>query len=110
MNIAFKTKKLGKTLSKEAAIKAAYGKLARRIMRRMAVLAAAQSLADVSHLPPERCHELKGDRKGTFAVDLDGNNRLVFEPDHDPVPVADGGGIDLQQVTAVKILGMKDYH
>jgi len=45
-----------------------------------------------------------------LAVDMDGNNRLIFEPDHDPVPVADGGGIDLQQVTAVKILGVEDYH
>jgi proteic killer suppression protein len=49
-------------------------------------------------------------RLAVLAVDLDGNNRLIFEPDHDPVRVADGDGIDLQQVTAVKILGMKDYH
>ena len=43
-----------------------------------------------------------------LAVDVVGNNRLIFEPCDDPVPVADG--IDLQQVTAVKILGVEDYH
>lgn len=110
MNIAFKTKRLGKMLSSEAAIQAAYGKLARRIMRQMAVLHAAPTLAEVSHLPPQRCHELTGNLRGTFAVAVDGNNRLLFKPDHDPVPDTGDGGIDLQQVTAIKILSVEDYH
>jgi hypothetical protein len=43
-------------------------------------------------------------------VGVDGNNRLIFALDHDPVPVTDDGGIDHQQVTEIKILRVEDYH
>ena len=53
---------------------------------------------------------LKGDRKGTFAVLLQNPLRLIFEPDHEPVPVKEDGGIDLTAVTAITILEITDYH
>lgn len=37
-------------------------------------------------------------------------NRLIFIPDHDPVPRKDDGGIDLAQVTKITILEITDYH
>jgi proteic killer suppression protein len=39
-----------------------------------------------------------------------GANRLVFEPDHDPIPTLEDGGIDQSAVTRIKILEVVDYH
>lgn len=110
MIIDFKTKKLEKTFNSKKALQAEYGKNTRFIMRRMKVFYAASVLAEISHLPPERRHELTGQMKGTFAVDLKHPFRLLFKPAHNPVPLLDDGGIDLHQVNAITILTVEDYH
>jgi len=76
----------------------------------MAVLLSAASLADIPTVPPERCHAMKGDRKGQYAVNVVHPYRLVFEPDHDPVPRSADGGVDLAAVTAIVIIEVVDYH
>ena len=76
----------------------------------MSVLSNARTLELVPKTPPERCHQLKGSRKGEFAVDLDKTLRLVFKPNHDQIPRLDDGGIDLNGVTAIEILDVMDYH
>ena len=53
---------------------------------------------------------LSGDRKGLFAVDLEHPFRLEFKPNHDPVPLKEDGGVDLDEVTAVTIMAVEDYH
>ena len=60
--------------------------------------------------PPERRHQLVGDRDAQLAVDLVHPHRLVFEASHEPVPRKDDGGTDTEQVMAVAILGVIDYH
>ena len=55
-------------------------------------------------------HQLKGNRDEQFAVDLVHPYRLVFEPNHDPLPRKEDGGINLEQVTAIKIMEVVDYH
>ena len=84
--------------------------MARVITLRMAVLRAARSLALVPTTPPDRRHQLSGDRDEQFAVDLVQPYRLVFEANHEPVPREEDGGIDTQQVTAITILDVVDYH
>ena len=79
-------------------------------MMRLAVLANAPTLAAVPHTPPDRRHQLTGDRERQYAVDLDHHNRLIFEPNHDPVPCLDDGGIDIDRVTAITIMEVTDYH
>ena len=44
------------------------------------------------------------------SMDLDQPYRLIFIPDHDPVPTLRDGGLDWSQVTAIKILGVEDTH
>lgn len=110
MEIDFASRKLKKTMEDDSSIKKIYGKLASALKRRIAILESAACLHDVPVGSPDWCHELKGTRAGTFAVEVSGNYRLIFEPDHDPVPLMDDGGIDLRQVTAVKILEVTDYH
>jgi len=111
MNIDFATQKLSKVFNSEKLLFKEYGaENARIIMRRMMVLRAAPTLENVSHRPPERRHELKGDRKGKFTVDLKQPYRLIFKPNHRPLPKKDDGGIDIKRVTAITILGVEDYH
>lgn len=79
------------------------------LKRRLATLAAAPALADMANLPG-RCHALRGDRQGDFAVNLWGSYRLVFGPNHDPVPTLADGGLDRSRVTRILIKEVVDYH
>lgn len=111
MDIAFRTRKLEKTFNAAAALQKTYGaRMAKVIMMRMAVLKAARNLALVPTTPPDRRHQLSGDRDEQFAVDLVHPHRLVFEANHEPLPRKDDGGIDTEQMTAITILDVIDYH
>ena len=79
-------------------------------MTRLAVLQAAPTLSMVPTVPPNRRHQLHGNRAGQYAVDLVHRHRLVFGPDHDPIPVKVDGGIDTDQVTAITVIEIVDYH
>lgn len=65
---------------------------------------------DVRRLPAARCHELSGGLDGQLAVDLVHPKRLVFRPDHDPVPTKPDGGLDWTRVTRVLVTEVVDYH
>ena len=84
--------------------------MARTIKIRLAVLNTAPTLALVPTTPPDRRHQLRGDRDEQFAVDLVHPRRLVFEPNHEPLPRKDDGGIDTEKVTAITIIDVIDYH
>lgn len=60
--------------------------------------------------PPARCHQLDGNRKGQFSVDLEHPYRLIFAPNHNPIPELEDGGINLQAVTKIKIIEIVDTH
>lgn len=111
MTVTVKTTKLQKLIEKENELQKAFGaKRARLVMRRITFLQAAASLADVPVSKPLRRHELTGKRKGEYAVDVDEKLRIVFVPDHDPVPLLPDGGIDTGKVTAIQIIAVEDYH
>jgi len=111
MEVTFRTRKLQKTANSEGLLKREYGaENGRLIMHRLSVLAAANSLADVPSVRPERCHQLDGKRRGQFAVDVKHPFRIVFEPADDPPPMRDNGELDLARVTSVCILSIEDYH
>ena len=113
MDITFKTKKLAKELNSASNMEARHGKVrAKKLRLRLAELQAAECLADLGppYQGPARCHELKGNRAGQLSVDLDHPYRLLFMPDHDPIPTRKEGGLDWTRVTRVKILGVEDTH
>lgn len=110
MDIEFAGKKLKKACISEQAMKARWGpKMAKKLKRRLADLEAATTLEEVRKLPG-RCHELSEDRKGQLAMDLVHPVRLLFRPNHDPVPAKPDGGLDWQQVTSIEVLEVCDYH
>lgn len=110
MRIEFATRRLQRQLTTPHEIAKAYGDRAKRLMMRLDLLRAADTLADVPAAPPSRRHELEGNHEGCFAVDITGNWRLVFRPDHDPVATLEDGGVDLSAITAVVIEAIEDYH
>jgi len=110
VEIEFDTGKLEKTLNSEALIRREYGEQAGKIMTRLGVLRSAANLSLVPEHKPERRHELSGGWSGCFAVDLKHPFRLIFRPAQDPVPRKGDGGIDLIQVTAIRIMAIEDYH
>lgn len=111
MEIGFATKKLAKLCNSQKEMRAKLGpRCAERLEQRLVELKAAMTLEDMRHLRAARCHELTADRKGQLAVDLVHPRRLIFEPDHDPLPAKSDGGLDWSQVTKVVIVEIVDYH
>ena len=111
MEITFKNKKLAGIFSSEKDLVRKYGfENATLIKRRMAVLGASTCLEEVPYRPPQRRHELTGNRKGQFAIDIKHPYRLVFEPNHNPVPCKTDGSLDLRRITSITIIEVEDYH
>ncbi|MBS1783272.1 MAG: killer suppression protein HigA [Bacteroidetes bacterium] len=111
MKLDFKSRKLEKSVATLSAIAANYGTRAKLVNQRKNELQAASNLETMKNIPAANCHELKGNMKGKLAVDISGNHRIIFEPNHDPVPVKEDGGLDWKQVTDILILAIgEDYH
>lgn len=111
VDITFASRRLQQAFNSGKELNRQYGqRMARIIMTRMAVLDGAVNLAMVPVQRPVRRHQLSQDRDEQFAVDLVHPKRLVFEPDHDPIPRLEDGGIDLEAVTAIRIMEVVDYH
>lgn len=111
LNIAFKTNRLAKTFNSKREMDKAYGaRMARILANRLAVLRSAQALSMVPSTPPERRHQLHKDWRGHYAVDLIHPYRLIFKPNHRPLPRLPDGGIDVAEITAIMIVAVIDYH
>ena len=73
------------------------------------IVRAAVNLSEVPSQPPDRRHQLKGNKKELFAVDLWHPYRLIFKP-VEPIELLKDGGIDLTKVSDIIIIGVEDYH
>ncbi len=80
---------------------------AQKLQRRLTELFNAEN---VTELVAGRPHPLMLDKRGAFAVDLHGGDRLVFKPTKQPPPAKADGSIDWTQVTEVTIVELGDYH
>lgn len=111
MEIYYTSKKIQAMCTSERQMVKELGRpMAVKLMQRLSELEAAETLDDIRHLPGARCHELKGDRAGQLAVDLVHPRRLVFCPQHDPIPAKPDGGLDWSQVRTIIVLEIVDYH
>lgn len=101
------TRKLTKILNSSRLIKKYYGKnMAKKIQARLDEFSAAKNLQQIPSDPPPRCHPLHGNREGTFAVDVSGNYRMIFEGyDED-----DQLSIKKEKIVTVQIIDIEDYH
>ncbi len=110
MKLSFKTKKLEKQLTNLPQMKKAFGTRTKKVNQRMGEIKASDNLSVLMSIPAARCHQLTGDKKGSFAVDISNNHRLIFEPNHNPIPRKDDNSIDHIKITDIQILGTEDYH
>lgn len=109
MEISFSTEKLAKLCNSESKLRGKYGpRMARVVQQRLSDLDAAECL-EVMRTLPGRCHELSENLSGHLAVDLIQPDRMVFKPDHDPLPMQNGN-LDWTAVTQIEIVGIGDYH
>ena len=109
MDILFKSRKFEKQCNEYKELVRAQGvRRAQLIRARLDALLAATCLEDVRNVG--RLHELKGNRKGQFSLDLDHPCRLILVPDHEPVPSNKDGGMDWERITAVRIVEIEDTH
>lgn len=77
--------------------------------RRLGELHAAVTLEDVRNLPGNY-HELKANRKGSWACSLNQPYRLIFTSQQQPIPISSDGQYDWSKITAIVILEIVDYH
>lgn len=98
MEIGYRTKKLRKVCTDASAAEKTYGRrMAEIIQMRIDQIHAAESVEELIQYHIGRCHLLKQDRRGQYAMDLEQPYRLVF--------IKDEGGIQ-----AVEIWEIVDYH
>ena len=111
MNIRYQTRKLEKSVESLSAIKKYYGDRAKKVSQRLDDLASVVNLEATRAFSSARCHELTGNRQGELAIDLTPNHRIIFLPDHDPVPRKIDGGLDWIMITSIVIVAIgEDYH
>jgi len=110
LDITFKTKALEKCANKQKeAVKKLGQHRANKFRQRLDDLRAVESLEDMRYLPG-RTHELKGDRKGLWALDLDHPYRLIIEPHEDPIPEDENGSYLWIEIKGIEVVDITDYH
>ena len=98
MDVSYKTQKLKKTCTDATACEKCYGlKMAVLIFKRIAEIQASPSVEFMIEYRLGRCHPLKNNRKGQYAVDLLQPYRLIFEKQGDVIQIA-------------RIIEITDYH
>ena len=111
MTIYFKIRQLQRICNKQVeAVRKLGTQRGRKLQQRLMELAAAENLADISRVPPLRCHELTGNLKGQLSVDLGHPYRLLFIPANNPIPYTTEGGLDWHNITEIEITAIKNTH
>ncbi len=109
MIIEFSDARAAELFNTEKKLRGRFGaELAKAVMKRLDDLRAAGCLEDMRNLPG-RWHELTGDLKGHVACSLSANWRLVIRPAGSP-KLREDGGLNWKEVTAVRIINVRDYH
>lgn len=83
---------------------------ARKVVQRILELEAAPTLQAAMRVPSLRCHPLKGELKGLFAVKVHEALRLIFRPSGEPGTITPREGLDPGKVTDIEIVRIEDYH
>lgn len=110
MEMSYKSRKLEKQLTDPGEMVKSFGLLTRKVNQRLKDLTDADNLGIMRTIPAARCHELTGNRKGELSVDVYGNYRMIFEPNHDPIPQKDVVGLNWAEVTKIQINEIEDVH
>ena len=98
LEITYKSNRLKKVCTDFSVARKEYNlEMAEKIAQRINELIAADSIEMLIQFHVGRCHPLKGDRKGQFAMELVQPYRLVFEENG-------------SQIQLIRIIAIEDYH
>lgn len=79
MKVKFRTRKLERCYQESSRAIREFGpQEARRYIERINIIKQARNLEELQSLPGLRCHPLKGNRSGQWAINLTGFCRLIF--------------------------------
>ena len=79
MRVEFRNRRLEQCYLRSSLAVREFGpEIGRRYIQRVNMLKAVDKLADLRLLPGLRCHPLKGERAGLWAINLNGFYRLLF--------------------------------
>lgn len=110
MEIKFKDKKLARLANDDRKMLKELGSIRAKILRRrLTQLLTVATLEEVRNLPGN-FHELKDNRKGQWACDLDQPYRLIFTPQERPIPLNEDGQYIWIEITAIEIIEIINYH
>ncbi len=108
MEIDFSNKTLKKLCEIEReAVKELGSDSARKLRNRLADL---EAVSHVSELVAGRPHALNPDDLREYSVALADGKCLVFQPNHDEIPLDKNNKTDWSRVNKVKIVYIGDYH
>lgn len=107
IEITYKSAKLKKLCEDDKKLIAQFGAVnARKIVRRLNEIEAADSLGMLVQFKIGRCHPLKGDRQGQFALDVEQPLRLIIEP----ILECGAKWEEWPSVRKIRVLEVTDYH
>ena len=110
MDIFFQDKKLRQLADDERKCKKELGdRRAILFLRRISDMYTVESLEELRAYPGHY-HELREDRKGQWACDLDHPYRLIFTPHETPIPTDPNGRYIWIEIKSVEIVEIVDYH
>ncbi|MBS0183602.1 MAG: type II toxin-antitoxin system RelE/ParE family toxin [Nitrospira sp.] len=89
MTVTFRTKQLERCYVDHKAAVREFGKdVARRYIERINIIKHTASFQELVRIRVLRCHPLKGDRAGSYAITLTGFMRLIFSLEDESLTVA----------------------
>lgn len=89
MRITYRSRKIEKVCTIASEAEKEYGaEMASKIHQRIDEIGAADTVEEMVQFRIGRCHLLKGNRKGQYAVDLIHPYRLVFEKNGNEIQIA----------------------
>ena len=110
MEILFRDKRLENITKSDAEMVKRFGKIrAEKIKQRLDQLRYANNLEDVRFLSGNY-HELKNNRKGQWACDLDQPYRLIFTAAENPIPINRQGQYKWIETIGIEIIEIINYH
>jgi len=109
MEITYANSRIRKICTDDKTAKKELGGNAKFLRERLDDMLLVENLEELRSFPGNY-HELTGNRKGQIACSITGRIRLIFAPDHEPIPTKPDGGLDWSKVTAVVNLEIGDYH
>lgn len=104
------TKKQQKQAKDIGTLKREYGQRGILIAKCLNILVAVKNLDELLRMPKslnQRCHELHGNLKEIFSMDLVHPYRLLFEP-KPPIPRREDGGIAYREVICVSVVSFSE--